>query len=66
MNGAMIGGFALAAAPAEYRVTKVKTFIISHEGTVYQKDAKPDTLSIFKDMQLFNPDKMWARTYDNW
>ena len=66
VNGAMIGGFALAAAPAEYRVTGVKTFIVSHEGTVYQKDAGPDTLSIFKDMQVFNPDKMWAPTYDNW
>jgi len=27
VNGAMIGGFALAAAPAKYRVTGVKTFV---------------------------------------
>ena len=39
VNGAMIGGFALAAAPAEYRVTGVKTFIVSYEGDVYQKDS---------------------------
>ena len=66
VNGAMIGGFALAAAPAEYRVTGVETFIVSYEGTVYQKDLGPDTLSVFKDMQLYNPDKTWTRTDDNW
>ena len=34
----MIGGFALVAAPAEYRVTGVRTFIVSHDGVVYEKD----------------------------
>jgi DUF2950 family protein len=66
VNGAMIGGFALAAAPAEYGVTGVKTFIVSYEGNVYQKDLGPDTLRVFKDMQLYNPDKTWTRTDDNW
>jgi hypothetical protein len=66
VNGAMIGGFALVAAPAEYRVTGVKTFIVSYEGIVYQKDLGPDTLNIFKDMELYNPDKTWRRTEDNW
>lgn len=66
VNGAMIGGFALAAAPAEYRGTGVKTFIISYEGVVYEKDLGPDTLRVFKDMQLYNPDKTWTRTDDNW
>jgi len=66
VNGAMIGGFALAAVPAEYRVTGVQTFIVSYEGVVYQKDLGPDTLRIFKDMQLYNPDKTWTRTDDNW
>lgn len=66
VNGAMIGGFALAAAPAEYRVTGVKTFIISYEGIVFQKDLGPATLAIFKDMQLYNPDKTWTPTDDDW
>jgi hypothetical protein len=66
VNGAMIGGFALAAAPAEYRVTGVKTFLVSYEGVVYQKDLGPDSLQIFKDMQLYNPDKTWTRTDDSW
>lgn len=66
VNGAMIGGFALAAAPSDYRVTGVKTFIVGYEGTVYQKDLGPDTLKIFKDMELYNPDKTWQRTDDSW
>jgi len=66
VEGAMIGGFALAAAPADYRVTGVKTFIVSYEGVVYQKDLGPDTLKIFKDMDLYNPDKSWQLTDDSW
>jgi hypothetical protein len=59
VKGAMIGGFALAAAPAEYRVTGVKTFIVSHDGIVYEKDLGPKTLEAFKAMELYNPDKTW-------
>ncbi len=66
VEGAMIGGFALAAAPAEYRVTGVKTFIVGYDGIVYQKDLGPDTLKIFKDMELYNPDKSWTPTEDSW
>jgi len=66
VEGAMIGGFALAAAPAEYRVTGVKTFVVSYEGIVYEKDLGPNTLGTFKEMNLYNPDKTWKRTDDNW
>jgi hypothetical protein len=66
VEGAMIGGFALAAAPANYRVTGVKTFIVSYEGVVYQKDMGPDTLKKFKEMELYDPDKTWKRTDDSW
>ncbi len=62
VEGVMIGGFALAAAPAQYRVTGVQTFIVSYEGIVYQKDLGPDTLTIFNKMELYNPDKTWHRT----
>src|SRR6185369_8073968 len=41
IEGVMIGGFALVAAPAQYRVTGVKTFIVSYDGVVYQKDLGP-------------------------
>jgi hypothetical protein len=66
VKGAMIGGFALVAAPADYRVTGVKTFIVGYDGIVYQKDLGPDTLKIFKDMELYDPDKTWSRTDDSW
>jgi len=66
VNGAMIGGFALAAAPAQYRVTGIQTFIVSHDGIVYQKDLGPNTLDVFKSMERYNPDKSWRETDDEW
>ena len=60
VKGVMIGGFALVAAPAEYRVTGVKTFIVSHDGIVYEKDFGPTTPDEFKKMERFNPDKSWT------
>ena len=66
IDGAMIGGFALAAAPAQYRVTGVKTFIVGPAGIVYQKDLGPKTLETFKTMEAFDPDKTWEATNDQW
>ena len=60
IEGAMIGGFALVAAPAEYRVTGVKAFIVSNDGVVYEKDLGLTTLDEFKKMERFNPDKSWT------
>jgi hypothetical protein len=62
IEGAMIGGFALVAVPAEYGVTGVMTFIVSYNGVVYQKDLGPDSLNIVKQMELYNPDKTWRVT----
>ena len=61
VNGAMIGGFALVASPAEYGVTGVQTFIVSHDGVVYQQDFGAQTLNTFKTMERYNPDKSWIR-----
>ena len=66
VKGAMIGGFALAAAPAQYRVTGVQTFIVGPSGVVYQKDLGPDTLKAFESLDRFNPDKTWKATDDTW
>lgn len=60
VKGIMIGGFALVAAPAEYDVTGVRSFIVSHDGVVYEKDLGPNTLNEFKKMERFNPDKSWT------
>src|SRR5947207_882750 len=64
VGGAMIGGFALAAAPAEYRVTGVETFMVGPDGVVYEKDLGPDTLKIFQSMDRYDPDKTWKVTQD--
>jgi hypothetical protein len=59
IDGAMIGGFALVAAPADYGVTGVKTFIVSHDGVVYEQDLGPGTVERFWAMERFNPDAGW-------
>jgi len=56
----MIGGFALIAFPAQYRVTGVQTFMVSHDGVVYQKDLGPKTTELAAAIDRFNPDKSWA------
>jgi hypothetical protein len=65
VKGVMIGGFALVAAPAEYDVTGVRTFMVSHDGVVYDKDFGPKTLDEFKKMERFNPDKSWSPVLDD-
>jgi hypothetical protein len=59
IEGVMIGGFALVASPSQYRVTGVKSFIVSNDGVVYEKDLGPTTLDQFKAMERFNPDSSW-------
>jgi len=66
IEGVMIGGFALVAWPADYRVTGVQTFLVSYDGVVYQKDLGPDTEKIASAMERYNPDKTWRATNDDW
>jgi hypothetical protein len=65
IGGAMIGGFALAATPAEYRVTGVKTFIVGPDGIVYEKDLGKDGFKTFQSMDRYDPDKTWQETDDD-
>jgi hypothetical protein len=57
----MIGGFALVAYPADYGNSGVMTLMVSHAGTVYQKDLGEHTESIAKAMASFDPDKSWKK-----
>ena len=61
VKGKMIGGFALVAYPAAYRNSGVMTFIVSHNGTVYQKDLGPHTARLAERMRSFNPDSSWKK-----
>jgi hypothetical protein len=62
VGGKMTGGFAFVAYPAEYQSTGVMTFIVSEDGTVYEKDLGPNTAEAVKSMKEFNPDASWSKT----
>lgn len=57
----MIGGFALIAYPAEYGNSGVMTFMVNHDGIVYQKDLGKRTASIAKRLNSFDPDQTWKK-----
>ncbi len=64
VKGAMIGGFAMVAWPANYGVTGIQTFQVNHDGLVYQKDLGPETGKIASAMTLYDPGKGWLVTLD--
>jgi hypothetical protein len=41
------------------------TFIVSHDGIVYQKDLGPKTLEAFRKMERYDPDKTWTPAHDS-
>ena len=61
VDGKLTGGFAFVAYPAEYRSSGVKSFIVSGEGVVYEKDLGADTSKIAGGMSAFDPDASWSR-----
>jgi hypothetical protein len=61
VRGKMIGGFALVAFPAEYGASGIMTFIVNHDGVVYEKDLGKETGKIAKAMTKFDPDKTWKK-----
>ena len=61
----MNGGFAFVAYPAEYRSSGVKTFLVSTDGVVLEKDLGANTENIATSMKSFNPDPTWHRTEDD-
>jgi len=60
-QGQMIGGHALIAWPANYENSGVMTFMINHNGVVYEKDLGPDTAATVQKITKFNPDKSWKK-----
>jgi hypothetical protein len=57
----LIGGFALIAVPAQYGVSGVMTFVVNHDGVVYEKDLGPDTVRAAAAITAFDPDSTWQR-----
>src|SRR5215813_5356483 len=61
VRGQMIGGFAMVAYPAQYGSSGIMTFIVNHDGVVYQKDLGPRTAALAQSMTKFNPDETWKK-----
>jgi hypothetical protein len=60
VNGGLIGGFALVAYPARYGSSGIKTFIVNHDGVVYEKDLGANTSAAAKAITAYNPDASWT------
>jgi hypothetical protein len=61
VRGRMIGGFAAVAWPVRYGDTGVMTFVVNHDGVVYEKDLGTDTAAIASAMTRFDPDSTWQK-----
>ena len=61
VNAELTGGFALVAWPAEYDVTGIMTFLVNHDGIIYQKDLGPDSTAMAQSMTKFDPDETWEK-----
>jgi hypothetical protein len=61
VRGKMIGGFAMVAYPAQYGSSGIMTFIVNHDGVVYQKNLGPNTTATAQSMTKFDPDKTWEK-----
>ena len=59
-DGALTGGFAVVAWPAQYRASGVMTFIVNQDGVVYQKDLGDDTEKLALGLTAYDPDTSWA------
>lgn len=56
----MSRGFALVAWPARYDDTGVMSFMISHDGEVFEKDLGPEGEALANAMKRFDPDDSWT------
>ena len=61
VKGRLFGGFAVVAYPATYGVSGVKTFIVNHDGVVYEKDLGKATSTVAPALATFDPDKTWQK-----
>ena len=59
VRGKLVGGFAMVAHPAQYGSSGVMTFIVNHDGIVYEKDLGAKTSQAAAAMTRFDPDKSW-------
>jgi len=58
-NGYMTGGFAMVAWPAHYGASGIMTFIVSHDGVVFQRNFGEATPQAVARIVRFDPDANW-------
>jgi hypothetical protein len=61
VNGEMTGGFAIIAFPAAYRSSGVKTFVVSRDGWIFEKDLGLRTTQLAAAVKTYDPDSTWIR-----
>ena len=61
VNGRMIAGFAMVAYPADHGHTGVMTFIVNHNGQVFEKDLGPNSAKVGAALTSFNPGAGWKK-----
>ncbi len=61
VKGKMMGGFALVAWPARYGASGIMTFMVNHDGVMYEKDLGPQTATIASATARFDPDHTWKK-----
>ena len=59
IQGRMVSGFALVAWPVRYGDTGVMTFMLSHDGRLYQKNLGKNSATLASGVPTFDPDKTW-------
>ena len=59
VGGRMRNGFAAIAWPVRYGETGVMSFMVSHDGEVFEKDLGKDSAKIAMAMTTFDPDDSW-------
>ncbi|SDP33997.1 Protein of unknown function [Ralstonia sp. 25mfcol4.1] len=61
VNGKLFGGFAVLAWPARYGDTGIKSFMVSHDGQVYERDLGRDTGARAAAIDTFDPGSGWSK-----
>jgi hypothetical protein len=61
VNGKLFGGFGVVAWPVRYQDTGIKSFMVSHDGQVYERDLGPEGATKAAAMKSFDPGPGWAK-----
>lgn len=61
VNGVLFGGFAVLAWPVTYGETGIKSFMVSHDGQVYERDLGRDSASRAASIDTFDPGPGWSK-----